>query len=291
MVTTPTRWPPKLRRALSHPPEVCHVENLALEDRRWRDHFHASPEYELIHVLKGRARIEYRGSAFDVAAGDTFVIPSGKQHRDVPLAGSAYRVFYVFFLWPAGRELLESGLRLTGDAPAGLKAHVGWLVRELEEECAAPDSGAEDRVHLALLEVILEMARYTRAPALDRGGAEEAVATRRRRAAARRAYEYLAAHYAEPVQLFSLAAAVGVTPFYVCRALSLECGASMTEILAARRIDAAKELLRNPDLLVKEIAARVGLPDAGYFAKVFRRYVGLSPTQYRCRVFGDEPRR
>ncbi|MNY73845.1 HTH-type transcriptional activator RhaS [compost metagenome] len=47
------------------------------------------------------------------------------------------------------------------------------------------------------------------------------------------------------------------------------------------RMEAAKELLRTTDMKALEIAERVGYSDANYFSFAFRKYVGVSPKEYR----------
>ena len=56
---------------------------------------------------------------------------------------------------------------------------------------------------------------------------------------------------------------------------------SLMEYLTRVRIEEAKRLLHNPQYLIDEIAENIGYDDASYFTKVFKRYEGVTPTQYR----------
>ena len=47
------------------------------------------------------------------------------------------------------------------------------------------------------------------------------------------------------------------------------------------RMDLAKVMLTNTELPINEIASRVGYPDAGYFAKIFKHVTGKTPSLYR----------
>ena len=47
------------------------------------------------------------------------------------------------------------------------------------------------------------------------------------------------------------------------------------------RINRAKELLEDRDNRVNEVAVRVGFGDQFYFSRMFRKYTGLSPSQWR----------
>jgi AraC-like DNA-binding protein len=279
-------WSRLLQRALAEPPSLLSLETLSLE-ARWARTFHATPVHELVHVLRGCARIEQRGRTFEVAPGDTFVIPRGTRHRDVFPDGDAYSALYLFFRWPGGDDLLRrSAVAGTGLLPAGATLHLHWLMKELEGDYFGERPGAEERMRLLLLEILLELYRChghsrTALPP-DRGG-REALARERRRRLVREVQEYLRAHYAEALELEALARRFGVSPFHLCRAFSQEMGATLTDMLTTLRIEAARDLLRDGRRPLKQVSEAVGFAAPGYFAKVFRRVTGLSPTQYRVR--------
>ena len=52
----------------------------------------------------------------------------------------------------------------------------------------------------------------------------------------------------------------------------------------ATKIEHACRLLQEKDLMVMEIAYRLGYENAYYFSKVFRKYMGMSPTDYQRRM-------
>lgn len=47
------------------------------------------------------------------------------------------------------------------------------------------------------------------------------------------------------------------------------------------RIEKAKELLHNRDISIKNICMEIGLRDPNYFSRIFKKQVGLTPTEYR----------
>ncbi len=67
----------------------------------------------------------------------------------------------------------------------------------------------------------------------------------------------------------------------LCRKLKEECGLSPGEYLHSCRVQEALSLLKGTDLRIGEIAARIGLPDQNYFAKVIRRATGMTPQEFR----------
>lgn len=92
---------------------------------------------------------------------------------------------------------------------------------------------------------------------------------------------YIDAHYAEPLTTDVLAEAlhVGKTKLYdVCRR---RFRTTPIQLVTLARIEAAQELLTTTRESVKSIAQTVGFTDQNYFAKVFRKEVGVSPSEYR----------
>jgi AraC-like DNA-binding protein len=59
-------------------------------------------------------------------------------------------------------------------------------------------------------------------------------------------------------------------------------GRTVQEWIIERRMVEARELLAETDLPVGEVARRVGIPDAGYFSRLFSRAHGGTPRQWRA---------
>jgi two-component system response regulator YesN len=66
-----------------------------------------------------------------------------------------------------------------------------------------------------------------------------------------------------------------------CRAFKLATGMTCTDHIALERIRVAKRLLTRNDLLVKEVAYRVGFENPNYFSRRFKEMEGRTPTSYR----------
>jgi AraC family transcriptional regulator len=97
----------------------------------------------------------------------------------------------------------------------------------------------------------------------------------------RRSTDLLASAVGEGVRLDDLARQANLSPFHFARAFKASTGVPPHRYLVQLRIEKARELLEASDLLIGEIAARVGYDDPGYFARLFRREVGATPAQYR----------
>ncbi len=55
----------------------------------------------------------------------------------------------------------------------------------------------------------------------------------------------------------------------------------MTEYINLQKINKAKDLLTRTDKNIKRIAYDVGIQDEKYFMRLFKKYMGLTPTDFR----------
>ncbi len=85
-------------------------------------------------------------------------------------------------------------------------------------------------------------------------------------------------NYNKPIQLTSVADECQISANYLCRLFSEHLGTSFVEYLTQHRIEQAIGLLRDKRLSIKETSGLVGFQDPNYFSRIFRRYVGLSPS-------------
>lgn len=93
--------------------------------------------------------------------------------------------------------------------------------------------------------------------------------------------DYLQNNYFNDISLDELGKIVFMNPKYVCRLIKKETGSNFSDILLSIRIDKAKKLLQEPELKTFEIAEKVGINDSRYFSKVFKKIVGITPTEYK----------
>ena len=81
-----------------------------------------------------------------------------------------------------------------------------------------------------------------------------------------------------------MARAVRVTPGHLTTVVRRRTGRTVQEWIIERRMAEARSLLADTDLPVGEVARRVGMPDPGYFSRLFRRTHGASPREWRGRA-------
>jgi AraC family transcriptional regulator len=88
----------------------------------------------------------------------------------------------------------------------------------------------------------------------------------------------------ENLRLADLAKAAGMSVFHFAKLFKQSTGFSPHQYALKRRMEKAKQLLRQEDFSVLEVSARTGFVDQRHFTKVFRRFTGVTPTAYRAAI-------
>jgi AraC-like DNA-binding protein len=95
------------------------------------------------------------------------------------------------------------------------------------------------------------------------------------------AKQFIQTHAEEPLSLAQVVRHVNVSRFYFCKLFKKATGMTLTEYVSRVRIEKAKTLLMNRSLRISEIVFAAGFGSIPQFNSVFKRLVGIPPTEYR----------
>lgn len=104
----------------------------------------------------------------------------------------------------------------------------------------------------------------------------------------REALAYIHANYRQPLSLSAVAQQVNLSASWFAALFRQETGRPFTEYVQELRLRQAKQLLRETDKKVYEVACDVGIPNAKYFSRLFCEAFGMSPAEYKRRLTGPE---
>lgn len=100
-----------------------------------------------------------------------------------------------------------------------------------------------------------------------------------------RIIEIIHLHLHSKVTLEMLSHEVNMNVSYLCRIFKQDVGKSIVQYINEMKINHAVELLKFPDARIKEVAAAIGIDDPFYFNRLFKKLVGVSPSDFRKRLF------
>lgn len=271
------------------------AEDVAIMVKRQEDQepleLHTHEFNELTVILSGHGNHLTEMGEYALSGGDAFHVAGHRFHgfRDtdqlslinilydprivmIPASALANLPGYhaLMMLEPHYRDQHEFSSRLRLDQ--GQLDLLDHLCNRIEQEIEKQQPGYEFMVNTYFLEVIGHLSRcFTQAVDPDsrfllRLG--EAIA-------------YMDRHFCDPLEIAALAKIAHLSPRQFQRIFMKSQGISPINYLMRLRIKRAMELITDLSLNIAEVAQASGFEDANYFSRFFRRYVGVSPRQFR----------
>jgi AraC family transcriptional regulator len=231
-------------------------------------HWHETPT--ICFVLEGAFVEAMRGSSLLCTPATLKFVPAGERHCDRFSHGQARG------LMVEPRPDGETGrlFPLALDRPRHYQggALVDLALR-IHQELIRMDPTSPLVIEGLLLELIAGAARE--ADGSSRGNAPGWLA---------RALECIDDGLAGPLGVTRIALAVGVHPVTLARAFRRRYQCTMGDYVRRRRIERAKQQLRNSRVRLAEIAAANGFADQSHISRLFRQYTGTTPSRFRREV-------
>ena len=95
------------------------------------------------------------------------------------------------------------------------------------------------------------------------------------------AKQFIERNFAQDISLAAISREMHVSPYYFSKLYKATTGQNFIEYLTQIRMEAAKARLSGTSQSVKEICLSIGYSDPNYFSRSFKKYAGLSPSEYR----------
>ncbi len=97
----------------------------------------------------------------------------------------------------------------------------------------------------------------------------------------KRVKEYVRRNYHTQISLKDAAKVVFLSPKYLSRVFSKVAGQGFNQFKLSCKIDKAKEFLKNSSFTVEQISYKLGYQNIESFVRIFKKFTGLRPTQFR----------
>ncbi|WP_230986757.1 AraC family transcriptional regulator [Cohnella fermenti] len=246
---------------------------------RARFHYRERPEgcdaHIVIFCTDGEGWVELDGRSAAVREGHLAIIPSGSPHR----YGASERSPWSIYWFHLKGELVAPLLELYGLGGASFAIPIGLQNRFLESFDRCYRLLADKPYSLpAQVHVSQTIGHLLGSIGLGHGGSHR---HRKREEELDQAIRYLNEHLDSAVTLAELAAHTGISKQHLIYLFKQETGFPPIDYYLRLKMQKAGQLLSLTGLSVKEIAALVGLGDPYYFSRMFKKMMGVSPTEYR----------
>lgn len=255
------------------------------------DRLHGHEFFELAYVMHGSAIHQLGSGASRVSEGDYFIVDFGSFHRyletqEFLIVNCLFAPEYVdrvLVNCPSLSALLSNEMMRFDAAPMGSPSadrtyrdrdgHIRRLVEEMEREYQEQSAGYLEMIRCHLMEILVRTVR----------SAAETERSKDHHPAVAAMAQSLYEHYAEPLSLEAFSASLGYTPQYLSCLFHKETGMSLSAYLQRLRVEKSCRMLAETRLGVSKIAQEVGYCDLKHFNAVFKRYMGLTPREFRAR--------
>lgn len=239
-------------------------------------------DYYLLHCVeegKGTFRTEQR--TYELGKGSCFLIHPGQLVSYVSDVKVPWRYRWVAFTGhDADSKVQEVGFVAGEPAfPTVSKSIIPYSIAHMQEAFYTKKESAH-MASLGYLYLILAEAQDILSSQSRLTGTESQV-----QRTVKQMILYMSTQFAHPVSIEQMCGSLGYNRAYLSRIFKKETGLSPVTYLLKLRIDKSRQLLRErPDLSIEQIAASVGLTDALYFSRQFKRFCDQSPSAYRSRT-------
>ena len=98
--------------------------------------------------------------------------------------------------------------------------------------------------------------------------------------------KYIEENLDKKLSLTDIAESIHMNKSYISRMFKEKAGENLFDYINKRKIEKAKHLIKNNELRMYEIALNVGMEDTAYFSRVFKKYEGISPSEYQKELRG-----
>lgn len=240
---------------------------------------HIHKEFEIILVISGSARVKTGVDEFTVCEGDMVFVNPMEVHSLYPNKDQKYFHRCICFdlsLISDGNissSFVDGSLTAVHVLKNGSTAYLSEIFRKL---FSVAETGEETLPLEAGAYVSLIFAHMIKVGAISgksRMGKKSDFYFK--------VMKYISENYANDISSLAPATEMFYTQSHFCRTFAKNFGIPFSAFLNIYRVTKAKELLENSNEKISSVASGCGFTNFSYFTKSFKKYVGMSPSEYR----------
>jgi AraC family transcriptional regulator len=205
-------------------------------------------------------------------------VPAGHRFYGWQTPRVLTRVTYFYIDLPGSLFDVEPGIAFAISPRLFFFDQAVWdTALKLKVEVGNSDPGSRqyaEALSLVLIHELIRLERTTSGAARPLSGGLPAWQRKR-------VVEFIEEHLSDEISLATLAKLVNLSLFHFARAFKQSFGVPPHRYHSARRMDRARSLLQRPALSVTQIGVQTGFRETSSFTRAFRRFTGVTPTEYR----------
>lgn len=244
----------------------------------WSIGAHSHPHYEVLYVTEGGQRVRYGDQWYEARVGDLLIYEPGHIHEEHSL-NEDFSIYWVRF---SKADVKSCGVpfpRLDGPLVPMGERHQDMIML-FERYCGEfhrPGSSHDALIRSYLTQFIVMVDRQLNGHDIPRwsGVSDDP------RARLYKVLEKIHSSIGNHMDLQDLAVAANMSVSHFSRLFKDEFGESPKHYLIRQRMEKAKELLSESDDSAQDIARALGYDNVYFFYRQFKKYTGVTTTDYR----------
>ena len=250
------------------------------------NHFHNY--YELYYLVSGKRYYFLSNRTYLLNRGDLIFIPQHEIHQTLDADSPDHERILIYFrrdFLPADSPECETLIQKLFDAASASQVirfnisdqnQVENLLHKMLQESHNQSSSHRLFLQTLLVQLLILSARQSHAgyeePFKHPSSMHEKVSE---------IVQYINDHFAEPLNLATVAGQFYISPYYLCRIFKEATGFTFNEYLSGVRLKEAQKLLRETRLKIIQIVEKAGFGSVSQFGRIFKEATGISPFNYR----------
>ena len=233
-------------------------------------------DYQLLYIAAGKGEFYFKGSKEPtiVTKGNMILFRPGEPQVYYYYAVDKTEVYWVHFTGWKVEEYLER-YELPHDENVfytGVSPDYPWIYNQMIRELQLQRVNHEDMISLYMHHIFITINRYIK----ERRGTKNDTINDIERAA-----HYFKDNYNKQISIEQYAAEHLMSVNWFIHSFKSVMKMSPMQYIISLRIAMAKGYLENSTKNIAEISNEVGYENALYFSRLFRKYTGMTPTEYR----------
>lgn len=234
---------------------------------------------EMAYIISNKAIFIIDDVTYEVKEGDIVIINPNQVHKGMLVSPNNLSDEFFIGFSNFGFEDMKENILFSGEYPIietkpSSRGKITKLISDIMYENNSNDIGKCCMLKSYLIQFIIIAIREKLGIIEDNIGIKTKVSTE--------ITTYFKEHFSEKISLEQISKNLYLSPFYISKIFKEQIGEPPINYLIKIRLEKAKELLQGQNnLSIKEISATVGYNDAYHFSKLFKKYYGVSPIEYK----------
>ncbi|MBQ8281283.1 MAG: helix-turn-helix domain-containing protein [Lachnospiraceae bacterium] len=256
------------------------------ESRNEQEHVHPN-NLELAFILAGQGQYKVDGKIYDVKQGDMIICNPGVKHQSIITdPDNPTLEFICGFSDVHFADMQKDTIELPdGEAcltfSSEIRREISRCCYEIIEENYSIQPGRYYIIKAQIVKMLVLIFRTIKgdAPVEQEATSFESYS---RTYVVNKIIKYLNDNYDKKISLDQIASNMYLSPVYISKMFKEKTGDSPINYLIRIRLEKAKEMLESDtNESIKQIAANVGYDDVYHFSKLFKKYYGISPLNFK----------